>query len=60
MPELLSRDSHSRSMIDSLPISSSRTQGVPLVIELFRRVGAAQIDNERLRLKRWQRRLTPT
>ncbi len=33
--------------------------GVPLVIELFRRVGAAQIVNEQVRIKRRQRGLTP-
>lgn len=55
MPELLSRDSLSRSIINLLPISSPHTQEVPLVIGLFRLVGAAQIDNERLRLEQWQR-----
>jgi hypothetical protein len=33
--------------------------GVPLVIELFRRVGAAQIVTEQVRIKRRQRGLTP-
>jgi hypothetical protein len=33
--------------------------GVPLVIELFRRLGAAQIVNEQVRIKRRQRGLTP-
>ncbi len=33
--------------------------GVPLVIELFRRVGAAQIVNEQVRIKRRQRGVTP-
>lgn len=32
---------------------------MPLVIELFRRVGAAQIVNEQVRIKRGQRGLTP-
>lgn len=33
--------------------------GVPLVIELFRRVGAAQVVNEQVRIKQRQRGLTP-
>lgn len=33
--------------------------GVPLVIELFRRVGAAQVVNEQVRLKQRQRGLMP-
>lgn len=33
--------------------------GVPLVIELFRRLGAAQIVNEQVRIKQRQRGLTP-
>ncbi len=33
--------------------------GVPLVIELFRRVGAAQIVNGQVRIKQRQRGLTP-
>jgi hypothetical protein len=33
--------------------------GVPLVIELFRRVGAAQIVTEQVRIKQRQRGLTP-
>jgi hypothetical protein len=34
--------------------------GVPLVIELFRRLGAAQVVNDRVRIKQRQRGLTPT
>ena len=33
--------------------------GVPLVIELFRRLGAAQLVNEQVRIKQRQRGLTP-
>ena len=33
--------------------------GVPLVIELFRRVGVAQVVNEQVRIKQRQRGLTP-
>lgn len=33
--------------------------GVALVIELFRRVGAAQVVNEQVRIKQRQRGLTP-
>jgi len=33
--------------------------GVPLVIELFRRVGAAQVVNEQVRIKHRQRGVTP-
>lgn len=33
--------------------------GVPLVIEVFRRVGAAQVVNDQVRLKQRQRGLTP-
>jgi len=33
--------------------------GVPLVIELFRRLGAAQVVNEQVRIKQRQRGLTP-
>ena len=58
-PRLRTPNCRSPSMTRLIRRSSPRTGGVPLVIELFRRLGAAQVVNEQVRINPRQRGLTP-
>ena len=60
MPELLPSEQLPFEIDDRIdPRLVTAHAGVPLVIELFRRVGAAQVVNEQVRIKQRQRGLTP-
>jgi hypothetical protein len=61
MPEAPSANTRLPFQIDDQidPTLITAHAGLPLVIELFRRVGAAQVVNDAVRIKQRQRGLTP-